>query len=86
MNEILQLNDGTELEGHMIESDKRLFLYIQNKTLAEAFALLNDPEKTKIIKGIRYGSEQTIRGYKALWSISRETGGMVSISASLRKN
>ena len=83
MDEKLTLNDGTELTGHAIEANERLFVYIWGKTLAEVFELLNDPEKTKKITANRYGETQTIRGYKHLCSVSEETGGM--IAASLKK-
>ena len=80
----LILNDGTELVGHMIETDSRLFVYLYEITLGEAFELLNDPEKTKVIKGEQYGVKQTIRGYKHLCSVSEEMGGQM-ISGSLKK-
>lgn len=84
MDEKLILNDGTELTGHMIETDSRLFVYLYEITMADAFALLNDPEKTKVIKGERYGEKQTVRGYKHLCSVSEEMGGQM-ISGSLKK-
>ena len=83
MDEKLILNDGTELHGHLIETDSRLFLYIWEKTLEEAFNLLIDPEKTKKIVEDRYGNITTVRGYKKLMSISEESGGM--IASSLKK-
>ena len=83
MDETLKLNDGTELRGHAIEANGRLFLYIWDKTMAEVFELLKDPEKTKKIVANRYGQETTIRGYKRLMSISDQGTGM--IDASLKK-
>lgn len=83
MEEKLTLNDGTELQGHAIETETRLFVYVWEKTLTEVFELLNDPEKTKKIVAVRYGETQTFRGYKRLMSISDEGSGM--ISASLKK-
>lgn len=83
MDETLKLNDGTELIGHAIEASERLFVYIWEKTMAEVFELLNDPEKTKKIIATRYEDQQTFRGYKHLCSVSEETGGM--IAASLKK-
>lgn len=83
MEEKLTLNDGTELQGHAIETEPRLFVYVWGKTLTEAFELLDDPEKTKKIVAERYGETQTVRGYKRLMSISDEGNGM--ISASLKK-
>ena len=84
MDEKLTLNDGTELTGHMVETDSRLFVYLYGITMTEAFELLNDPEKTKVIKGEQYGVKQTIRGYKHLCSVSEEMGGQM-INGSLKK-
>ena len=50
MDEKLTLNDGTEIEGYFIVSDDRLFVYMKNISLSDAFPLMNDPEKTRIIK------------------------------------
>ena len=83
MDEKLTLNDGTELEGHLIETDIRLFVYVWNRSLGDVFALLNDPEKTKKIVEERFGQSKTVKGYKRLMSISDEGNGMVS--ASLKK-
>lgn len=83
MEEKLTLNDGTELQGHAIETEARLFVYVWGKTLTEVFELLSDPERTKKIVAERYGETQTFRGYKRLMSISDEGSGM--ISASLKK-
>ena len=48
MDEKLTLNDGTELTGHMVETDSRLFLYLYGITLTEAFELLNDPRDAAV--------------------------------------
>ena len=83
MDEKLILNDGTEIKGHYIETELRLFVYVWELTLTEAFELLNDPEKTKKITMIRNGVTQVVKGYKKLMSISEESGGM--IASSLKK-
>lgn len=83
MDEKLTLNNGDELHGHLLETETRLFLYLYEISLADAFAELIEPENTKIIKWERYGDKGTVRGYKHLVSISEESGGM--ISASLKK-
>lgn len=83
MDETLTLNDGTVLTGHLLETETRLFVYVWGKTLAEAFELLIDPERTKRIVADRYGVKETVRGYKHLMSISEEAGGM--IAGSLKK-
>ena len=84
MEEKLILNDGTELDGHMLESGGRLFLYIYHSTLSEVFNLLIDPEKTKKITGMRLGTKTVIRGYKHLYAVTEENDEMVS--AALRKS
>ena len=81
--EKLTLNNGDELQGHLIETDGRLFLYLNGISMADAFGLLIDPENTKIIRAERYGQKTTVRGYKTLYSISNENG---QTCAALKKN
>lgn len=82
MNEKLTLNDGTEIAGYLIETAGVLLLYMNEITFEEAFELLNNSENVKKIKAERYGTTQTIRGYKELYTLSKEPG---FISAGLRK-
>ena len=77
------MNNGDELNGHLIETETRLFLYLFNISLSDAFGLLIDPENTKVIKWERYGAKGTVKGYKRLMSISEEQNSM--ICASLKK-
>ena len=70
--ETLTLNDGTQIRGHYIETETRLFLYCFEITLAESVQLLNDPEKTKVIRMERYGETSEVRGYKHLYSVSED--------------
>lgn len=79
MDEKLRLNNGTELEGHLLETE-RLFLYLYNISMSDAFALLNKPANTKVITWERYGNTGTVEGYRHLKSISEETDGMISAS------
>ncbi len=52
----LILNDGTELEESQCGyAEHRLWCYIKGLTLAEAFAVFSDPEKTQTIR-FQYGS------------------------------
>lgn len=83
MEEKLILRDGTVLEGHMLETEAWLFLYIKGISLADAFRLLIEPENTKVIRAEQYGTKTTVRGYKRLCSISDET---MQICAGLKKN
>ena len=83
MSETITLNDGTVINGHVIESSGVLFVYMYDISFAEAFELLIEPEKTKKIKTDQNGDEQTITGYKHLISLREEDSGM--ITASLKK-
>lgn len=84
MEEKLTLNDGTEIQGHMIETEIRMFMYMYGITLQEAFELLIDPEKTEKIAWERYGETGTVEGYTKLMSISVENYGTM-ICAGLKK-
>ena len=75
--ETLKLKNGQTINGHALESDGRLFLYMYNITLTDAFNALIDPNNTKVIKEDRYGIETTYRGYNHLRAISEEMGGMI---------
>ena len=77
MNEKLTLADGTELVGHGVETEVRLFLYIYEQTLKGVFDLMIDPEKIKTIKFDRYGEKGKYSGYKHLVSVSEERDGMI---------
>ena len=83
MQEKLTLNDGTELEGHAIESNGVLYIYMYNITFADVFELLIVPEKTERIDMVRYGNETVFTGYNHLFCLREESGGM--ISAGLKK-
>lgn len=83
MEEKLILRDGTELEGHLLETEAWLFLYIKGISLADAFRLLIEPENTQVIRAEQYGTETTVRGYRRLCSISDEA---MQICAGLKKN
>lgn len=82
MEEKLIMNDGTEIAGHLLEAAGVLFLYMYGITFEEAFELLDNPENVKKIKAERYGEFKTVRGYKELYTISKEDG---FISAGIRK-
>ena len=85
MNQKLTLNDGTVLENaHAIVAVNVLWVYIDTgSTLAEAFELLNNPEKTENIRADEFGTETMYSGYTDLFSIQREENGQ--INAGLKK-
>ena len=47
--ETLKLKNGKTINGHALESDGRLFLYMYYITITYAFNALIDPNKTKVI-------------------------------------
>ena len=79
----LQLNDGTVLADSYAICSGRLFFYLSGVTMAEAFALMNDPEKTCVIISRRYGTEQEFDGYTDLVNLTKEDDGR--ITGSLRR-
>lgn len=80
----LTLNDGTELDGaYALENGGTLTAYLPGMTLADGFSLLNDPEKTKKIRAEQYGQEITFSGFRYLFSLREEPGGL--LSAGFRK-
>ena len=81
--EILTLNDGTELDGYVIEDGIFLWVYLNNMRMATGGPLLMDPEKTKVIKANRYGEKATYTGFDHLHCISEENNGQ--LSAGLKK-
>lgn len=81
--ETLTLNDGTVLNGHALESDGVLWVYLDEGTLTNSFPILNDPDKTIRIHEDRYGELTDYVGYRHLFCIREEDGGM--LSAGLRK-
>jgi len=85
MEQLLILNDGTRLfPAHAIQAGNTLWVYLDGEiTLAAAFELLNDPDKTLKITANEYGQVSVYEGYTDLYCISRETTGQVN--AGLKK-
>ena len=84
MDELLTLNDGTEIAGHCIEVGSRLLLYMYNITLLDAVIALSDEERVRRIEWRRNGQEGAAEGYTTLISASVEKRGQM-ICASLAK-
>lgn len=74
--EILTLNDGTVLNGHILENGDGLtiFIYLDNLPLATGFYLFNDESKTSHIVEENHGEINSYDGYTALTSINTEFG------------
>lgn len=83
MDEKLTFANKAEVEGHGIETDSLLILYLFDTTLTDMFNLLNNPENIGTITWIRYSDSGEWTGYRHLMSISVEAKGM--ICASLKK-
>lgn len=85
MDETVRLNDGTVLHpASAMLSDLNLWIYIdQEMTLAEAFALLNNPAKTAVIASDSFDTPGMVAGYTELFSIRKEMSG--TVTAGLRK-
>lgn len=86
MDRKLTLNDGTEIENsYAFAVGERMWVYIYAEmTLADAFALLNDPAKMISVISEQFGVETTYEGYTELFTITKEEGGF--ISAGVRKD
>ena len=78
MDETITLNDATRIDNaHCIESDGRLFVYIENTNgIKKYFDLFCDPDKTRRIVANRYGVETVYINYVDLYSISKEYGNV----------
>jgi len=81
--ETIELKNRTVIQGHCLESDGILWMYMYGITMPEAFEELIEPENIIEITENRQGQETTFTGYNHLFCIREETGGMVS--AGLKK-
>ena len=81
--ETLVFANGQSFMGHCLETGGKLWLYLLDVSLADAFQTLIDPENTLSIRVLRYGKETVIMGYNHLFCVSEESDGMVN--AGLRK-
>jgi hypothetical protein len=85
MEQSLILNDGMILApAHAILAGGVLWVYLDGGiSLAEAFELLIDPEKTELITANEFGTVTEYVGYTDLFCITREENGQVN--AGLKK-
>lgn len=74
--EQLILNDGTVLDGHIIDNGDNLtiFVYLDNMNIDAGFALMHDPNKTSRIRALNHGHEHIYIGYTKIKSISDDYG------------
>lgn len=73
--EILILNDGTEVNGHIMEDGDgmKIFVYLDGKSVIEGVMLFT-PERASRITARNHGEEHVYEGYTDLWSASHEYG------------
>ena len=72
--ETVTLNDGTVLDGHCIETENALFVYLTGMTLLEGVVLFSDAEKTSVITEMNHEHEHVYTGYTRLSAASDEYG------------
>lgn len=74
--ETLLLNDGTVLDGHVLEDGEglKLFVYLEGVSMSRGFALFSDPEKTSRIIVNNGESSKTYKGFTRLLAINNEYG------------
>lgn len=74
--EILMLNDGTAVTGHILDNgDGRIiFVYLDGMSIIQGFTLFSDPEKTGRIIEKRVDTEKIYEGYTNLTAINTEYG------------
>lgn len=74
--ETLTLNDGTVLNGHILESGNGfvIFVYLDGMSLAQGYTLFSDSENTSRIVAMSYGNEHIYEGFTELTAINSEYG------------
>ena len=74
--ETLTLNDGTVVNGHILESgnNEKIFVRLTGMSLVDGVMLFSDTEKTINIVAMNHGVEHVYYGYTILWSANAEFG------------
>ena len=74
--ETLTLVDGTELDGHVLESgDERIiFVYLTGMSLAEGYTTFSNAENVSTITAMNHGTEHVYEGYTEITAINTEFG------------
>ena len=73
MRQTVAIN-GNEYPGHCILTDTRLFVYLDDMSLMEGFAIVSAPHALDAITEKSYGRETTYAGYTEITAISGEYG------------
>lgn len=74
--ETLTLNDGTVLEGHILDNGDGMliYVYLDNKTLAEGYTVFSDTENIRRIVAMNHGTEHVYEGYTQIVAINTQYG------------
>ena len=74
--ETLTLNDGTILDGHILESgdNRDIFVYLDGMSIVQGVTIFSDSDKTCRIVAMSHGTEHVYEDYTELWSASHEFG------------
>lgn len=76
MSEQLILNDGTVLDGRIIDNGDNLtiFVYLKGMSLDTGYLLMRNPNKTSRIIFRSYGVEHVYNGYTEITNVNNEFG------------
>ena len=86
--EILTLNDGTEVNGHILDGGdgQTIFVYLDGMSIVQGVTLFSDSDKTCKIVAISYGTEHVYNDYTELWSASHEFGNCNLVMRKVENN
>ena len=76
MSEQLILNDGTVLDGRILDNGDGsiIFVYLTGMCIDSGYALMKDPARTSRIRFLSYGVEHVYVGYTKITHIDDEFG------------
>lgn len=66
--------NGSVYDGHCLESDDRLFVYLDGLTIMDGFRIFSDPDNYATIHEVSYGVERDYTGYNTLIAVNGEYG------------
>ena len=72
----LILNDGTVLDGHIMDNGdgQIIFVYLHNMSVDAGYLIMRDPNKTSRIIFRSYGNEYVYTGYTKITHVDDEFG------------
>lgn len=72
--EVLILNDGTHVNGHILDSGdgQTIFVYLDGMSVVQGVTLFSRADITSKITALNHGEEHIYEGYTELWSASHE--------------